>query len=186
MKFKLPFTEKFLWDLYGFKNKTKNVIDKIVPQYYSLPFSDFNVFRNEWTNKNKRKYWDEKSQKRFAAMIYRFKKQGYLKVLKIKNNDTIVITKKGLNKILKTELKLLDKRKRKDGKWQMILFDIPENQRRNRDLFRNQLKYLGYQNFQKSIWICPYDTLQETKTLIERYKLETCVELLLVNKIGLE
>ncbi|MDD3783665.1 MAG: CRISPR-associated endonuclease Cas2 [Candidatus Portnoybacteria bacterium] len=182
---KLPCTEKFLWDLYEFLSKTGEITSRAVSQYYNRPFSDFNIFRDEWTDKNKKKYQKQQSRKKFTELIYRFKKHGYLKTLKVKDNIAITITSKGLEKILKIKLKSLDKRKRKDGKWQMILFDIPENQRRNRDLFRGQLKYLGYQNFQKSIWVCPYDTLQETKALIKRYRLENWVELLLVNKIGL-
>ena len=55
-KIKLPFTEKFLWDLYKFKNRTGDLISKIIPEKRRLPFSDFNIFRDEWTSENKKKY----------------------------------------------------------------------------------------------------------------------------------
>ncbi len=185
MKIKLPFTEKFLWDLYNFKNKTGELIDKIIPEKYGLPFSDFNIFRDEWTNKNKKKYEKEKNRKRFTWLIRRLKQEGYLKTIKIKNNSAILITPKGLNRIFKTELKLIDRKPRKDEKWQMVLFDIPENKRRSRDLFRRALKSLGYTKLQKSIWVCRYDVLKETQDLIKRYNLKEYVELLLIQKIGL-
>jgi len=186
MKYKLPFTEKLLWDLYNFSHKTGRLILKVLPQKYGLPFSSFNIFRDEWTSENKNKYLRKQSRKKFALLVYRLKKQGYLKNLKIKDNSAIAITQQGLDKILRINFKLMDKKIRKDNKWQMVLFDIPEEKRRSRDLFRNELKYLGYKNLQKSIWVCPYDTLEETKDLIERYNLGNWVELLLVNKIGLK
>ena len=67
----------------------------------------------------------------------------------------------------------------------MVLFDIPENKRKERDLFRKSLQYLGYKKLQKSIWVCPYDVQKETKELIKRFNLKEFTELLLVKKIGL-
>ena len=185
MKIKLPFTEKFLWDIYNFKNKTGDIISKILPERYGLRFSDFNTFRNEWTNENKKKYEREKNKKRFRWLLCRLKQGGYLKTLRIKNESAIVITSMGLDKIFKTGLKLTEKKPRKDGKWQMVLFDIPENKRKSRDYFRQALQYLGYERLQKSIWVCKYDIGDETKELIKRYSLKEYTELLLIQKIGL-
>jgi len=185
MRIKLPFTEKFLWDLYNFKNKTGDLIDKIIPEKYGLPFSDFNIFRDEWTNENKKKYEKEKNKKRFTWLIRRLKQEGCLRTLKIKNESSIIITSRGLDRIFKTGLKLTAKEPRKDGKWQMVLFDIPESKRMGRDCFRNGLQYLGYRMLQKSIWVCQYDVMQETKNLIKRYNLKEYTEILLIQKIGL-
>ena len=66
---------------------------------------------------------------------------------------------------------------------QMVLFDIPEDRRRHRDLFRKQLKYLGYEKLQRSIWVCPYNVLGLTQRLIKNYKLDRFVRLLLVEEI---
>ncbi len=185
MKIKLPFTEKFLWDLYNFKNRAGDIINKIIPERHGLPFSNFNIFRDEWTNKNKNEYEKKRSRKRFVWLIRRLKQEGYLKTLKIKNESAIVITSKGMERIFKIRLKLTDKKPRKDGKWQMVLFDIPESKRRSRDYFRRALQYLGYQKLQKSIWVCQYDVMQETKNLIKRYSLKEYTEILLIQKIGL-
>jgi len=184
MKIKLPFTEKFLWDLYNFKSKTGDIMGKIIPEKRGLPFSDFNIFRDEWTTENKKKYEKQKNRKRFTWLVRRLKQEGCLKTLKIKNNLAILITHKGLDRIFKIKLKSLEKKPRKDKKWQMVLFDIPENKRRGRDYFRAGLQYLGYKMLQRSIWVCQYDVLKETEDLIKRYNLKECVELLLIQKIG--
>lgn len=185
MKTKLPLTEKFLWDLYNFKSRTEDLISKIIPEKRGLPFSDFNIFRDEWTNRNKKRYEKERNRKRFTWLICRLKQNGCLKTLKIKNNSAILITPKGLDRIFKTKLKLTERKPRRDGKWQMVLFDIPETKRRSRDLFRGALRYLRYQKLQKSIWVCQYEVMKETEDLIKRYNLREYVELLLVQKIGL-
>jgi len=194
MKPKLPFTEKFLWDLYKFINKTRKltgkVLEEIIPEYahhkskaaLRLMFPNFNTFRDVWEYKYKNK---KKNKNYFYNLIYQLKQRGYLKTLRIKDGSAVTITPEGLGKIFITKMKLADKKLRKDGKWHMVLFDIPESKRRNRDLFRRALQYLGYKKLQKSIWVCPYDVLKETKELIKRYNIEFCVELLLVNKISL-
>ncbi len=136
-------------------------------------------------NHSTNEYEKKRSRKRFVWLIRRLKQEGYLKTLKIKNESAIVITSKGMERIFKIRLKLTDKKPRKDGKWQMVLFDIPESKRRSRDYFRRALQYLGYQKLQKSIWVCQYDVMQETKNLIKRYSLKEYTEILLIQKIGL-
>lgn len=46
-----------------------------------------------------------------------------------------------------------------DGKWRIVIFDIPEKQRPNRWSLRHKLKDLGFGNLQKSAFISPYPLL---------------------------
>jgi len=87
--------------------------------------------------------------------------------------------------VLQIALKQTGQSRRKDKKWQMVIFDIPEKYRKTRNKFRVALKILGYQKLQLSIWVCPYDTLSETESLIKYYSIEDCVKLLLVEEIDL-
>jgi DNA-binding transcriptional regulator PaaX len=43
-----------------------------------------------------------------------------------------------------------------DGKWRLVLFDIPESKRPLRDYIRSTLKRLGFKEFQRSLWIYPF------------------------------
>lgn len=45
-----------------------------------------------------------------------------------------------------------------DGKWRLIVFDVPESKRNIRDYFRSLLKRLGFAEFQRSMWLCPHKT----------------------------
>lgn len=43
-----------------------------------------------------------------------------------------------------------------DGRWRLVLFDIPESKRPLRDYIRTVLKRLGCREFQRSLWIYPH------------------------------
>ena len=192
MKLKLLFTEKFLWDLYKLMDKSGDLLSEILPKEgnptraaHRMFFPDQYIYMEDW----RRRYTIPKIKIRkkhsFSKMVSYLKDRGYLKILKIKKKDVVIITSKGIDKIFKAELKNRKQIKRKDKKWQMVLFDIPETKRRQRDLFRKALQYLGYKKLQKSIWVCQYDVLDETKNLIKRYGLDNFVDFLLIQKIGL-
>ena len=84
---------------------------------------------------------------------------------------------------MKIKLKKLEKKKRADKKWQMLIFDIPEDKRALRDVFRDNLMFLGYSLLQKSVWVSPYDMLEETENLIRKYELDPYIRLFLIEEI---
>jgi len=186
MPLKLPITEKFLWNLHKFMCATEGVLDFFSPDrpYHfrgpeEMTWTEIKFFKDNWEFEYK------KRKKDFGKIIYNLKQSGYIKTLKIKDKSAIMLTPKGLERVFTIKIKSIEKKMRADKKWQMVLFDIPEKKRKQRNLFRKNLQYLGYKKLQKSIWVCPYGVLNETKDLIRRYKLDPHVELLLVKKIGL-
>jgi len=67
----------------------------------------------------------------------------------------------------------MDKRKLPwDGKWRIIIFDVPEISRKDRDFLRNQLRWLGFMELQKSVWIFPYEIKSELKEFIKLCRLK--------------
>lgn len=61
------------------------------------------------------------------------------------------LTDKGKSKALWTKMRLEEEKW--DGKWRLVVWDIPEKRKNARDLLRHQLKQLGFIKFQNSIWI---------------------------------
>lgn len=182
----LRLTEKFLWDIY----KLIKIKDEIMDEIWSRKWHGFkDPFEMIWPDFYKVKdwYWEEykekKKRERFTKMVNYLKNRGYLNIKDTKNRKAVMLTPKGMEKILRIKLKTGKKKRRPDKKWQMVLFDIPEDRRRGRDLFRKQLKYLGYKRLQKSIWVCPYDVLGDTQILIKRHRLDRFVRLLLVEEV---
>ena len=75
------------------------------------------------------------------------------------------------------------KKKRDDGKWAMLIFDVPEKYRKSRDLLRSVLHNLGYKMFQQSVWITPYDVSDKTEKLLQMYNLDEFVKIFLIEEI---
>lgn len=49
------------------------------------------------------------------------------------------------------------KPRRWDGKWRILVFDIPEERKALREKIRRSLVAIGFHMLQKSVWIFPYD-----------------------------
>ena len=43
-----------------------------------------------------------------------------------------------------------------DKKWRLVMFDIPTDKKKRRDIFRLRLKELGLLLYQDSVWVYPY------------------------------
>lgn len=67
-------------------------------------------------------------------------------------------------KIIRDFPLLAFQKKKWDGKWRMVLFDIAELNRKKRDMLRAKLKELGFGMFQESVYISPHNF---TKDLVE-------------------
>lgn len=71
-----------------------------------------------------------------------------------------MLTKAG-ERLMHRESLLVDMRKRKtgrwDGRWRLVMFDIPERRKSDRERLRNLMTESGFKLFQESVWIFPYD-----------------------------
>src|SRR3989344_6131318 len=82
-------------------------------------------------------------------------KNGLLKY----ENGFLELTKRGEIELELLEIKdwKVDKPKKWDGRWRMLIFDIPETKRPLRDKVRRTLSTIGFLRLQDSVWIYPYD-----------------------------
>lgn len=180
MKYPL-ITDQFLWDIvYPLFNSAENVLDFLLSNRYKR----INILMGN-ENPIIKKYKKEKNNKRFNNLVYYLKKNNYIKSKKLESKEAIVLTSRGIDKIKKAYLKESRKEieKRKDRKWIMIVFDIPQNQRRKRNLLRSVLQNLGYKIFQQSVWVTPYNVLEKTEKLLQFYSLEDYTRIFLIERI---
>ena len=77
------------------------------------------------------------------------------------NNQDLRITKKGRSYLLKCltlgDQKKLNNERKWDKKWRVLVFDIPESKRFDRDSIRNALISIGFLMLQNSVWVYPYN-----------------------------
>lgn len=87
---------------------------------------------------------------------------------------------------LNYETMRLPRPKRWDGKWRMILFDIPEDKKSARDALRQKLVSIGFQELQKSVLVYPFPCQDQLDFLIEYFDLRRYVRTLEVVKLDVE
>ncbi|MCX6723855.1 MAG: hypothetical protein NT155_01615 [Candidatus Staskawiczbacteria bacterium] len=105
--------------------------------------------------------------KKVYDTFYKLKERGFVNFYEKNNQIYISLTERGKKKAgwLQIDDLRIIKPKKWDGKWRILLFDIAEMKRTYREALRGKLKELGFQLFQKSAWINPYDCAKEVNLL---------------------
>jgi DNA-binding transcriptional regulator PaaX len=143
-------------------------------------FKILGAIAKEW------KVIDKKHLKRAISDLYRSK------LIEEKQNKdgtiTIVLSAEGKNKALTYDL---DKMKvvvpkKWDGKWRIVMFDIPEWGKGIRDALREHLRDMEFYEFQKSVFVHPFDCRNEIEYLIEFYDIRKFVRFILAESLDNE
>ncbi|OGZ68361.1 MAG: CRISPR-associated endonuclease Cas2 [Candidatus Staskawiczbacteria bacterium RIFCSPHIGHO2_02_FULL_42_22] len=177
---KLPITDQFLWDIFNAISKTEDVLRFIIH-----PPRTFREIRWASDDPIYQKYRKILRPQKFAQLVYYAKKNNFIKIENLKGNSALVLTKNGFDKAIRSRFKLEDtnKKKRKDDKWIMLIFDVPEKYKKSRELLRKILYSLGYKMFQQSVWVTPYDVSEKTEILLQTYSLDASVKIFLIEAI---
>ncbi|MFA6515205.1 MAG: CRISPR-associated endonuclease Cas2 [Candidatus Paceibacterota bacterium] len=134
--------------LLGIKNKE-------LPKRYSESFSDiFKTARQKYS---------------YPETIKRMEKKGLINFINREGELRIILTNKGKSvarSFLLQDYKQFKKPIRWDGKWRLVMFDIPENKRKLRNIIRFHLKKIGFLQVQGSVWVYPYPC-EEIITIIK-------------------
>ena len=126
------------------------------------------------------------SNKQLSSVIYSMKRQKFIEYITDKDGKTIVkITKKGETRLRAFDIELMkiSKPKKWDGKWRLVMFDIPMRFTKGRESLRYHLKELNFFQFQKSAWICPYPCEDEIIFIADFFGVGKYVEILTVESI---
>jgi|SRR3989344_9016 len=86
----------------------------------------------------------------------RLLKQGLL----VRNNKGLLrLTAKGERELRMLQLAEFGERhpRRWDKKWRVLIFDIPEYRKKDRDKIRRLLGSMGFERLQDSVWVYPHD-----------------------------
>lgn len=79
------------------------------------------------------------------------------------NGDKIRLTKKGreLLKRIQAEDITIVRPDNWDHIWHVVAYDIPDEKKQERDYFRTKIEQLGFLKVQESMYVFPYDCVQE-------------------------
>ncbi len=118
-------------------------------------------------------FLDKYPKSKFRASFSNLKRKGLVRVTKRKGKTLVFLTKKGENKAKRIAIEdiFIKIPFHWDGKWRIVIFDIPESLRHVRDLLRLKLRQFGFYQLQESVWIFPYDCLKEINLIREFFNL---------------
>lgn len=71
-----------------------------------------------------------------------------------------------------------------DGRWRLVVWDIPEKRRQARDLLRFKLKQLGFKQWQRSIWASKTNCTRLLRDFIKQVGIEDWVMVIESDNIG--
>jgi len=120
---------------------------------------------------------EESNPEKVRNSLYYLKTNEYIKIKQVgKRRFKFELTKKGKKLLARynfAELALKAKRPW-DGQWRMLVFDVPEKNRWARDSLRERLKQMGFFQFQKSVWLYPYECEEEMNYVAEFLGIQYC------------
>ena len=130
--------------------------------------------------------WREKE--RFYKMLYALRCDGLIQKQKQGSSTLFAITRKGQDKFtLMSKQEVLPRRNytKKDGaRLVIVMFDIPETEKRKRAWLRSVLKALGFRLVQKSVFLGKVEIPKEFLDDLRLLKLTDFVEIFTVDKSG--
>jgi len=110
------------------------------------------------------KHWREKT---LYNGIYNLTKVGDIEKV-IKNGKAYFRLTSSATEKLKQDIPLLRfSAKRWDGYWRMVVFDVPEERRKLRNALRGKLNQLGFGQWQRSVYITPFDLEEEINQFLK-------------------
>jgi DNA-binding transcriptional regulator PaaX len=101
---------------------------------------------------------DKKISYALARSVKNLVESGYVEMLKSDNKSYLKLTKKGRNKLncIKLEGNGALVSTAWDGLWRIIILDIPEDRKSEREALRYLLKKANFTCIKNTVWISPY------------------------------
>ena len=135
------------------------------------------------------KEWQKINERALRTAIRKLY-QSKLVDYKEKSDGTVsmTLTNNGKKKIIQFNLDLIEIKKPKqwDRLWRLVIFDIPEEERRGRNALAAKLKELGFYPLQKSVFIHPYECKNEVDFIVELFNLRPYVRLFTIKETDIE
>lgn len=107
--------------------------------------------------------------------VYRLTKNGYVS----KNSGSFMLLPKGREYIENKKIRMITFEspfKKNSPKNLLVMFDIPEDKKSEREWFRFQLRQFGYTMIQKSVWVGPFPLPNEFLDYIKKLNLKKCIK----------
>lgn len=133
---------------------------------YRLNRALYRVLRNGILQEFNRRY--------IPQALRRAEQRGFIRVWVSRGGSIATrVTEEGQKLLARRQLEgaAAQRPKRWDGLWRVLIFDVPETRRRDRNVLRKTLHNLGFVPLQESVWAYPYDCRALIATMRTAYNL---------------
>lgn len=159
---------------------------------YGKIMYEFEQRSNQRVNGKELKIDKKIFQQRFYNMLYKLKKDGLIEEAVKSQKSFLKITLKGkqrINRLKERQIDLLpdssyQKTNSKNDKFTIVVFDIPERDRRKRSWLRIALKNLDFNMIQQSVWAGKVKIPEEFINDLKELRLIEYVEIFEISKSG--
>lgn len=129
--------------------------------------------------------WKDFHRPLLVRNIKNLQRKGLVQMYETKDGTVVKITEKGKTETLKYEVDKIkiDRPDSWDGKWRLVMFDIGNDKKEIRNLFREKLKQMEFYQFQESVFIFPFPCLKEVKYLREVFEIPDEVKIVVANYV---
>lgn len=136
-------------------------------------------------NFDKQDPWYEYYPSSVERTLTRLYRQGKVEIQEEKGQTVVKITDKGKSEILRYDLErlVITRPKKWDGRWRLVIFDISNEFRKERDIVRKKLVNMGFYKFQESVFVSPYPCEKEIQYLREILQVPHSIKLVRADKI---
>lgn len=118
------------------------------------------------------------SEQSVRSAVSRMCRAGILKVRHSGVRSYYSLTEEGYSLLAKGTQRIFVRRNNQwDGSWNIVIYSIPERERKARDRLRLELGWMGYGALGEATWISPYDRTREVKNLLQRLNIEEYVHI---------
>lgn len=142
---------------------------------YSASIEDFYQYRDEREN----------DRYNIRHKIHYLKQQGLINTFVENKERFIELTPKGIKRLKKNKVDNLkiEKPKKWDGRFRMVIFDIPEKDRPMRDGVRHALDSVGFKQIQKSVFVFPFECKEEIEVICSYFSVKKYLKYLVADII---
>ena len=127
---------------------------------------------------------DFEERKRGKQALSRLEKQGLIKQ-RGAMDGYFVLTAQGKAKAMryKIEETKIQKQKRWDRKWRLVMFDVPEEKKKARQAINFALKRIGCVHYQKSVFITPFPCEKEIDFIGETFNVREYIRIVIAESV---
>lgn len=118
----------------------------------------------------------------YGTAVRSLKRRGMIEIAEKSGKKFLALTGKGQLHTLLQKAALPDAKKW-DGKWRLVMFDIPEKARSGRDQLRYLLHSAGYKKIQASVFVSPYPINREGITFLNKTGLINYIRIFRIDEV---